>query len=353
MDQRRRKLRNNIGIAACIERKLMNNPTSKSITVAIPIYNSEKYIARCLDSVLAQTFRDFEILCIDDCGNDCSMDVVREYALKYPDIVRVVASSENVGAGGARDKGIRYALGEYLMFIDGDDYILDPEYLNSFIQKAEMTSSDIVIGGLTIETNSGRKEYRGKEEDAYYKWFFVSPCAKLYRTDFLREHVVDFKGIRVYEDALFWYRCLFCHPKIEILCEAGYVYCLNPASFTKNRKQDRSGLFLEYLREADHCRKESTFSNGEQVIFEYCLLSAATVILLYNGKGCGKKKMDELYRHYDTYLKSLGGKAEKNRLIKAFSKRSEPYKNRMATFAVMSARRLHLDKALFALVSVL
>lgn len=323
------------------------------ISVIIPVYNVEKYLARCIESVLSQTYTDMEILCVDDCGKDASMEIAEQYAVQFPDTVRIIRSQKNVGLGGARDKGIAHAAGRYLMFVDSDDYIEDSEYLEKFLSIAEADNADIVMGGYSREENGSRKAFPGRKDDPYYKWFFVSACAKLYRKEFLNSHDLDFRGVRTYEDAPFWYRCLSKNPKCAVLEEAGYIYCANEESITKSRKADRTGLFEEYLKTIRACREEIGTPGEGSGIFQYCLLSAATVILLYNGRGCGRQRMKELYHLYDSYIRSLGEHAEYNSCIGLHQKRSEPVKNRMATAFVMYCRRVHLDKFIFMLVAQL
>ena len=91
------------------------------ISVIIPVYNVEKYLGQCLDSVVNQTFKDIEIICIDDGSTDSSLDILKKYA--QIDSRIIIINSENNGVSEARNKGIERAKGDYIYFIDGDDYI--------------------------------------------------------------------------------------------------------------------------------------------------------------------------------------------------------------------------------------
>jgi len=93
------------------------------ISVIIPVYNVEKYITKCIDSVLAQTFKEFEIICINDGSKDNSGISCKEYAVKYPDIVKVIDHKSNKGLSAARNTGLKNAKYDYIYFLDSDDYI--------------------------------------------------------------------------------------------------------------------------------------------------------------------------------------------------------------------------------------
>ena len=116
----------------------------KKATIIIPVYNSEKYIKRCMESILSQIDETFEVLLINDGSNDRSEDIIDSYAKKYPGIVRVI-SKKNEGTAKTRNLGIREARGEFIFFIDNDDFV-DDGYFKRFINAID-EKSDIVVGG--------------------------------------------------------------------------------------------------------------------------------------------------------------------------------------------------------------
>ena len=131
------------------------------ISVIVPVYNTEKYLPRCIDSILAQTFTDFELLLIDDGSTDNSGRICGEYALKDKRIK--VVHKENGGVSRARNLGIDNAQGEYLSFIDSDDYIRPTMYseLIAIADKynVDLVSSDIELNGKVLQnkTSSNKK----------------------------------------------------------------------------------------------------------------------------------------------------------------------------------------------------
>ena len=105
------------------------------LSVIIPVYGVEKYLQACIDSVVNQTMKDIEFIFVNDASLDGSLEILRENERKYPDLICVIDSKENLMQGGARNLGIRAARGEYVGFIDSDDFI-HPEMYEKLYNKA-------------------------------------------------------------------------------------------------------------------------------------------------------------------------------------------------------------------------
>ena len=120
----------------------MQPSTTPEISVIIPVYNQELYLEQCLDSVLGQTLRDIEVLCIDDGSLDRSAEILKRYAKQDPRLT--VIQQENQGAGTARNCGLRLAKGKYLSFLDSDDFF-EPDMLLKAYQRAEKEKADFVV----------------------------------------------------------------------------------------------------------------------------------------------------------------------------------------------------------------
>lgn len=162
------------------------------ISVIVPIYNVEKYLSACLDSILGQTFRDFEAICVNDGSSDNSAAILTEYAQKDSHIK--VITQENKGLSGARNTGIKAATGEYICFVDSDDRI-PPYALKTLLQIAEATQSPVVM--------SEKVEHQPVLMSGAVHWkihtkvmpdfvqsphIFSSVWNKLYRTDLIKKH---------------------------------------------------------------------------------------------------------------------------------------------------------------------
>lgn len=126
------------------------------VSVIVPIYNVEQYISKCVDSILEQTLKDIEIILVNDCSPDNSINIIREYEKKY-DNVTVIDSKVNLKQGGAKNLGMKIAKGEYIGFIDGDDYI-SPEMFEKLYNLAKENDADCAACQIATFTGDTIKE---------------------------------------------------------------------------------------------------------------------------------------------------------------------------------------------------
>ena len=130
---------------------------SPKISVIVPVWNPGPGISRCVESLRGQTLEDIEMIFVDDCGTDGAMDVVRAAAKEDPRI-RIITNVENMGAGASRNVGIEAARGEYLFFVDADDYV-DSDFMEVLYHKGKAEDLDIVKGGYVYECAEGTTKY--------------------------------------------------------------------------------------------------------------------------------------------------------------------------------------------------
>ncbi len=191
------------------------------VSVIIPVYNVEKYLRQCLDSVINQTLKDIEIICVDDSSTDNSLKILEEYASKDGRVK--VLNQKNSGAGAARNLGMGIAKGVYLSFIDADDFI-DPKMYEILYEKIEENSCDIAIcnfqytdkNGCNFENENLRLEYQRFEKCGEFSYethpfevlnrFQHAPWNKLFRADFIKENKIKFHELKRAND-LFFVRC--------------------------------------------------------------------------------------------------------------------------------------------------
>ena len=179
------------------------NETTPKISVIVPVYKAEAYLHRCVDSLLAQTFQDFEILLVDDGSPDKSGGICDEYARKDRRVR--VFHKENGGVSSARNLGLENAKGEWICFVDADDWV-EGEYLKELYSDVLLYNVDFVIHGYKMITLSGDEQkceaYSNDlydldtsicemlvKQELYYRG---SPCSKLYRNKILHEHNIYF-----------------------------------------------------------------------------------------------------------------------------------------------------------------
>lgn len=186
------------------------------VSVIVPVHNSEKYLHKCVDSLLAQTLREIEIILVDDCSTDSSRDLIGNYVNQNPGKVVPLYLDENIRQGGARNRGMDIARGEYIGFVDSDDF-LEPatcETLYRTANGADMCGADYYIDdGKTLKPVV--LDYgQGVEMTDERKAWFARHCgyfwSRIYRRDFLEEFHLRFPEKTFYEDAYFNFMTILC-----------------------------------------------------------------------------------------------------------------------------------------------
>ena len=183
---------------------------SKKISVIIPVFNAEKTLAKCIDSILQQELADLEIILVDDGSEDSSLAICNEYA-GYCENIKVY-SQINAGPSAARNKGLRFSSGDFVSFIDSDDYIRSNMY-NEMLNAINKYGSDICCCGLTRETGNKKEIYQITDQQKevspseYLHDMLLTPlggysCNRLYRKEILEDAYFDTK-YSFAEDLLF------------------------------------------------------------------------------------------------------------------------------------------------------
>ena len=190
------------------------------ITVIIPAYNSEKFIAQTLDSLVNQTMQDIEVIVVDDGSTDSTCDIITKYHIDFPYIKYIY--QENSGVSAARNKAIPLATGEYVVFLDADD-VYTPESLEGFYSKAKETDADLVIGRLksfgagVSEYNEYAEKLSKKESIETYDldllWNFLVGN-KCYKTKKLQESGILFPKLKYSEEGVFFTSFVYTGAKI-------------------------------------------------------------------------------------------------------------------------------------------
>lgn len=180
----------------------------KRFSVIVIGYNIEAYIQRALMSVENQSFKDIELIVVDDCSTDRTNEKILEISSKYENII-VKRHEQNKKAGGARNTGLAIATGEYIVFLDGDDYLANPEVLAKLDQVIGEDKPDVVYLGFKIEGD--REEWVIPNKENCTKTYraavdkYPNPWSKCWRREFLEENKIRFPEGRFYEDVLFVY----------------------------------------------------------------------------------------------------------------------------------------------------
>ncbi|MDO4854820.1 MAG: glycosyltransferase [Coriobacteriia bacterium] len=208
------------------------------ISVIIPVYNTEKYLAATLDSVLCQTLTNIEVICVNDGSADNSLAILKDYANKDSRIV--IIDQENQGAGAARNAGLKKVTGKYCLFVDSDDF-LGPSALETVYKTAENNTVDVVIFGLNaFNENTGdfapmdyaivvdklpvNQAIDPSKVPNFYKYVVGFTVCKAYNVEYLRSTQLQFPGIGAHEDMPFTYVACSKTNRAFILPEVLYHY---------------------------------------------------------------------------------------------------------------------------------
>ena len=202
----------------------MENP---KISIIVPVYNVEKYIRRCLDSIAAQTFTDWECICVDDGTPDTSGKLCDEYAQK--DSRFVVIHKENGGVSSARNVGLDAAKGEWICFCDSDDWV-EKEMLEILYNASIENNAEVVVSGFRItDKHANYQEFLPSagwlSMPRDFQSYFNAPWGKLYRKAIILENKIYFpEGITLAEDLYFNFNIFFTYKRIFGIDKPLYNY---------------------------------------------------------------------------------------------------------------------------------
>ncbi len=202
------------------------------ISVVIPVYNAAKYLPKCLESICNQTLSDLEIICVNDCSTDDSFLILQKYA-KSDERIKLIDLKKNKGAAAARNLGVKNACGQYLGFVDADDFI-DQNFYEKLYERALEANVDAVKGNITIycpKTEAVIKDgwidinHKVKQHKANFCLFFTSA---IYKTSFVRKKSIKFlEGLMHFEDPYFTIKAALFYQKLEVIDDVFYYYVNN------------------------------------------------------------------------------------------------------------------------------
>lgn len=219
---------------------------SPLISVIVPVYNAEKYLHRCIDSILNQTYAYFELLLIDDGSSDRSGNICDEYALK-DGRVRVI-HKKNGGVSSARNLGINKADGEWITFVDSDDWV-ESEYLKNFTQDCDLSLQGYYNGDKIIRY---KEAFVYSEPGAEYlnKNYVYGPYCKLFRSKIIKLNNIRFdENLSFGEDILFLLYYMKYAYDMHVSTNVGYHYVIynNSLSTAKKTYEDIYNMYCKHI----------------------------------------------------------------------------------------------------------
>lgn len=217
------------------------------ISVIVPVYNTEKYLRRCLDSIINQNFREIEIIIVNDCSTDNSLKIINDY-IKQDDRIILINKEKNKGLSAARNSGIGIARGEYIAHIDSDDWI-EQNYFKDMYEYAIKNEAEIVISDFYKDFDNGQISYMKDQEKNIENvgaiknifLFRAYPCVwnKIIKAELYKGNdIFHPEGISIGEDLCTSPKLMFFAKKIMKHDKAYYHYIQNPKSMMREKTQN-------------------------------------------------------------------------------------------------------------------
>jgi len=295
------------------------------ISIIIPVYNVEMYLEKNLDSVLNQTYKNIEVICIDDGSTDSSPDILKRYNNKYSNL-NIYLQAKNQGQGTARNIGLKKSSGDFILFVDSDDYI-ELDTVTYLVEKMLETNVDFVrfngesfsSGGEVIKEDSYRFSNYLKEDKIYkkqnfnniYLSFIPSPVLYMFKSQLLIDNNITFSENIIHEDEVFSAK-IFLYAE-DCLYVNKYFYNRRyraGSTMTKKSKEQKEKSFRSYIKIIETYKKilSSSVLSLEQQFFLKYRINSIYVPLLKTSKSESQRmdlsKIKENKKYYSISYKN-------------------------------------------------
>lgn len=295
------------------------------VSVIVPVYNVEKYIDKCLNSLVKQSLKEIEIIVVNDGTKDNSQKIIDKYVKKYPDKIKSYIK-ENGGQGSARNYGLKKASGEYIGYVDSDDFV-EKDMYKKLYNKAKENNYDIVVCG----NYNVSEDYQNKNIDAFINNYntdleniFFGKMAvwnKIYKRDILIKNKLEFKEKVWYEDLAFTLKAIMNSNTFAFIDEPLYDYLIREGSTMNNSNVQRNleilDAFNDILSYIQHNKKEEYFSKIEFLAIDHIYISA--IVRVLKAEADDKVKRETINKLID-YMNKKFPNYKNNKYINTLSK---------------------------------
>lgn len=276
------------------------------LSIIVPVYGVEKYIDKCLNSLVKQSLKEIEIIVVNDGTKDNSQKIIDKYVKKYPDKIKSYIK-ENGGQGSARNYGLEKANGEYIGYVDSDDFV-EKDMYKKLYNKAKENNYDIVVCG----NYNVSEDYQNKNIDTFINNYntdleniFFGKMAvwnKIYKRDILIKNKLEFKEKVWYEDLAFTLKAIMNSNTFAFIDEPLYDYLIREGSTMNNSNVQRNleilDAFNDILSYIQHNKKEEYFNKIEFLAIDHIYISAIVRVLKADSDKNIKKETIEKLINY-------------------------------------------------------
>lgn len=295
------------------------------LSIIVPVYGVEKYIDKCLNSLVKQSLKEIEVIVVNDGTKDNSQKIVDKYVKKYPDKIKSYIK-ENGGQGSARNYGLKKASGEYIGYVDSDDFV-EKDMYKKLYNKAKENNYDIVVCG----NYNVSEDYQNKNIDAFINNYntdleniFFGKMAvwnKIYKRDILIKNKLEFKEKVWYEDLAFTLKAIMNSNTFAFIDEPLYDYLIREGSTMNNSNVQRNleilDAFNDILSYIQHNKKEEYFSKIEFLAIDHIYISA--IVRVLKAEADDKVKRETINKLID-YMNKKFPNYKNNKYINTLSK---------------------------------
>lgn len=328
-----------------------------TLSIIVPIYNGEKRIIKCLDSILNQSYEYLELIVLNDGSKDSSDQIVKDFLADYqrncPDTNRKIVYEyhENQGVAKTRNYGISIATGEYVTFVDQDDY-LPENYCMEYMQHVEDNSYDIVVGGYKRVSDDGKvSRVVSLTQEEWSRFVVTAPWAHVYKRSFLLSHGIEFLSTGLGEDIYFNVLAYSHTHNVKVISEANYMWVDNPVSVSNSKqnviREDRNPLFL-MNQLIEKMPKENGISYET---LEFFFARYVVWYFLFTVRGSKKEDIKRMYEELFLWLQEHFPNYIKNRNISLVRPKGEPFSIRVCVWGFYLLKRVGLLKSFLNLMS--
>lgn len=312
------------------------------VSIIVPVYNTEKYLQQCLTSIINQTLCEFEVIVVDDGSKDASPRIIQSYMKKYPNLIYGIFQ-ENKGQSSARNLALRQAKGEYVAFVDSDDFI-GPKFLETLYEVASNKCSDMVICNYTKVTESGVKiktfEANFTQEGVRIPSYIS--CNRLIRKELLDKYQIYYEEGVICEDIPFILKVEAVAQNVEIISTADYFYRTNPKSTTSSYRRKRYRMeqlpFVAMREAVEFCLDDKHCLDYN--ILELWICRIWTTFIFDIGKECQPDVQRNMSKEVTLFMRKYFPKCYQNSYINLFKFRKMSKVQKFGTWIFVQAFRI-------------